>query len=61
MYVDDTSQDLTEKSVESIESKMCEDLQRSIVWITENKVSINLSKLQCMLVGSAQKLSSVGN
>ena len=57
MYADDTSQSVRDKSIDSLEMKMTEDLQCTIQWMRENKLSLNLSKTQCMLIGSAQKLA----
>jgi hypothetical protein len=57
MYADDTSQSVTGKTVNCVEKMMCEDLLCTIKWMTENKLSLNLQKTQCMLIGSVQKLS----
>jgi hypothetical protein len=50
IYADDTSQDVTDKSVDIIETKLICDLKSSMNWMNENKLTMNLKKTQCMLV-----------
>ena len=59
IYADDTSQDVTDKSVDIIETKLICDLKSSMNWMNENKLTMNLKKTQCMLVGTKQRLSNV--
>ena len=42
MYADDTSQDVTDKSVDIIETKLICDLKSSMNWMNENKLTMNL-------------------
>ena len=57
MYADDTSQSVVGKSSEIIEKMICDDLVCTIEWMKNNKLSLNLEKTECMLIGSSQKLS----
>jgi hypothetical protein len=54
IYADDTSQDATNKYVDTIEKKLICDLKSSMNWMNENKLTMNLKKTQCMLVGTKQ-------
>jgi hypothetical protein len=57
IYADDTTQDVADKSVDVIEKKLKDDLLHSIEWMQKNKLTINLKKTQCMLIGTPQRLS----
>lgn len=57
MYADDTSLSTDGKTVECVEEKLFEDFLCTIQWMKDNKLSLNLDKTQCMLIGSAQKLA----
>ena len=57
IYADDTTQDVADKSVDVIERKLKDDLLHSIEWMQKNKLTINLKKTQCMLIGTPQRLS----
>ena len=57
IYADDTTQDISHKSIDVIEQKLHEDLLNSMQWMERNKLTMNLKKTQCMLIGTAQKLS----
>jgi hypothetical protein len=61
MYADDTSQDVSDKSVDVIESKLQEDLKLCAEWMLRNKHSINIQKTQCMLIGTTQRLLKCRN
>jgi hypothetical protein len=56
IYADDTSQDVSNKSIDTIEYKLKEDLFNSMQWMKRNKVTMNLKKTQCMLIGTKQRL-----
>ena len=56
IYADDTTQDVSDKSLDVIEKKLQDDLLNSIEWMQKNKLTINLKKTQCMLIGTSQKL-----
>jgi hypothetical protein len=57
IYADDTSQDVTDTYVDIIETKLICYLKSSMNWMNENKLTMNLKKTQCMLVGTKQRLS----
>jgi hypothetical protein len=57
IYANDTSQDVTDKSVDIRETKLICDLKSSMNRMNENKLTMNLKKTQCMLVGTKQRLS----
>lgn len=57
IYADDTTQDVSHKSIDVIEQKLYEDLLCSVNWMNRNKLTMNLEKTQCMLIGTKQKLS----
>jgi len=57
IYADDTSQDVSDKSVDIIEYKLKEDLICAMEWMKNNKLTMNLKKTQCMLIGTRQRLS----
>jgi hypothetical protein len=42
MYADDTSQDVSDKLVDAIESKLQEDFKLCAEWMLSNKLSINI-------------------
>jgi hypothetical protein len=44
IYADDTSQDVTDTSVDIIETKLICDLKSSMNWMNENKLTMNLKK-----------------
>ena len=49
MYADDTS-------IYVIENKLLRDLKNTLEWMDKNKLTINLKKTQCMLIGTEQRL-----
>jgi hypothetical protein len=56
MYADDTTQDVSDKSIDIIENKLMHDLRNTLEWMDKNKLTINLKKTQCMLIGTEQRL-----
>jgi hypothetical protein len=51
IYADDTSQDVSDKSIDTIEYKLKEDLFNSMQWMKKrNKLTMNLKKTQCIYV-----------
>ena len=44
IYADDTSQDVSDKSIDTIEYKLKEDLVNSMQWMKRNKLTMNLKK-----------------
>lgn len=58
IYADDTSQDVSDKCIDVIERKLKDDLINSINWMKCNKLTMNLKKTQCMLIGTSQRLAN---
>ena len=50
IYADDTSQDVSDKSIDTMEYKLKEDLANSMQWMKRNKLTMNLKKTQCIYV-----------
>ena len=58
MYADDTHLTFAAKTVSNIDSNLNEDLSRVNKWLTANKLTLNTSKTEFMLIGSRQSLST---
>jgi hypothetical protein len=56
MYADDTTQDVSDRSIDVIENKLLRDLENTLEWMDKNKLRINLKKTQCMLNGTERRL-----
>ena len=61
MYADDTSISYSSKSVDAINSAINDDLSNLKLWLEGNKLSLNVSKTQAMLIGSRAKLQNISN
>ena len=65
MYADDTSISYSSKSVDAINSAINsainDDLSNLKLWLGGNKLSLNVSKTQAMLIGSRAKLQNISN
>ena len=61
MYADDTSISYSSKSDDSINSAINDDLSNLKLWLEGNKLSLNVSKTQAMLIGSRAKLQNISN
>ena len=61
MYADDTSIFYSSKSVDAINSAINDDLSNLKLWLEGNKLSLNVSKTQAMLIGSRAKLQNISN
>ena len=61
VYSDDTSISYSSKSVDAINSAINDDLSNLKLWLEGNKLSLNVSKTQAMLIGSRAKLQSISN
>jgi hypothetical protein len=46
IYADDTSQDVSDKSIDTIEYKLKDDLVNSMQWMKRNKLTMNLTNDQ---------------
>ena len=58
MYADDTNLSLASSSTNNIEVKLNDDLVRVNEWLIANKLTLNSSKTEFMLIGSRQRLST---
>ena len=63
MYADDTSSYITyaDVDVNSIQLNLNHDLGNLYKWLISNKLTLNTSKTEFMLIGSRQKLSNLSS
>ena len=59
MYADDTYLTHADKDVNIIQSCLNEDLPNNSKWLIANKVTLNMTKTEFMLIGSRQKLNTL--
>ena len=59
MYADDTSVTYASNDVEEIESCVNIDLDRIRIWLAANKLTLNTTKTEFLLIGSRQRLSTL--
>ena len=59
MYADDTYLTHADKDVNIIQSCLNEDLLNNSKWLIANKVTLNMTKTEFMLIGSRQKLNTL--
>lgn len=60
MYADDTSITYASNDVEEIERCVIIDLDRIRIWLAANKLTLNTTKTEFLLIGSRQRLSTLG-
>ena len=56
MYADDTSISFSSNSISTINNVVNEDLESLKIWLEENKLSLNVAKTHCILIGSRNKI-----
>ena len=56
MYADDTRILYSSKSIAEVNEAVNSDLKRLQVWLEGNKLSLNVAKTQCMILGSSSNL-----
>ena len=61
LYADDTLLCVSSLTVNVIESKLSEDMERIITWLSGNCLFLNYEKTKVMLVGTHQRLCKVTN
>ena len=61
MYADDTHITFADNTIQDINTVLNEDLARVEEWLTANKLTLNASKTEFMLIGSRQRLSTFHN
>ena len=57
MYADDTSLTLASTDIEHINYRLNHDLRNVYEWLSANKLTLNMTKTEFMLIASRQKLS----
>ena len=58
MYADDTSITFAGSDVDEINNCINLDLERIRVWLAANKLTLNMTKTEFLLIGSKQRLSN---
>ena len=58
MYTDDTNLTFADNTVSNIDRNLNEDLSRVNYGLTANKLTLNTSKTELMLIGSRPRLST---
>ena len=58
MYADDTSLTFASADLKHIDDCLNYDLNRVCTWLSANKLTLNLTKTEFMLIASRQKLST---
>jgi len=59
MYADNTSLTFASADLNRLSDRLNYDLDRVFIWLSANKLTLNLSKTEFMLVASRQKLSAL--
>ena len=59
MYADDTHLTYADSDVNAIKTCLKEDLQNISDWLIANKLTLNMTKTEFMLISSRQKLSTL--
>jgi len=61
IYADDTHITFAGAGLNSIQSNLNHDLEKLSQWLISNKLTLNTSKTEFMLIGTRQKLSTLSN
>ena len=59
MYADDTHLTYSNSNIHSIQFSLNEDLLNMNRWLIANKLTLNMTKTEFMLIGSRQKLNNL--
>ena len=59
MYADDTHLTYSNGNIHSVQSSLNEDLLNINRWLTANKLTLNMTKTEFILIGSRQKLNNL--
>ena len=59
MYADDTHLTYADNNIGSIELCLSEDLLNVHTWLNANKLTLNMTKTEFMLIGSGQRLNTI--
>ena len=60
LYADDTVIYCYHTHLSDIERNLNEDLLKVAHWLNENKLTLNLDKTKCMIIGSSYRLARIG-
>ena len=61
LYADDTHITFASNNIQNLNAVLNEDLAKVDKWLTANKLTLNASKTEFMLIGSRQRLSTFHN
>jgi hypothetical protein len=59
MFADDTNISASAESVGELEEKLNTDLSNIYQWLVANKLTLNVSKTEYMIIGSRNNLSKI--
>ena len=59
MYADDTHLTYADNNARSIQSCLSEDLLNVQTWLNANKLTLNMTKTEFMLIRSGQRLNTI--
>ena len=59
MYADDTHLTYASNNIHNIQTSLNEDVENVHNWLRANKLTLNMTKTEFMLIGSRQRLSTV--
>ena len=59
MYADDTHLTYASNNIHNIQTSLKEDLENVHSWLRANKLTLNMTKTEFMLIGPRQRLSTV--
>ena len=59
MYADDSSTFSSSNSISTINNVVNEDLASLTTWLEENKLSLNVAKTHCILIGRRNKIRAL--
>ena len=57
LYSDDTAMIIAEKSAEKMESMLNIELGKAEIWLSNNKLTLNIKKTMYMIFGNKRKLN----
>ena len=59
MYADDTSLSVSSESASDINISLNKELESVHVWLTANKLTLNIEKTEYMIIGSYKRISRI--
>ena len=61
MYADDTNISTKSTNISDLEKLMNSELANLKIWLEANRLSLNITKTEFMIIGSRQRLSTINN